>query len=981
VTGCLTDALLLGLIEDTLDAEARRRALAHVDGCPACRELMAAAAPAILDLGRTASPVVDTGDGLVRGMTVGRYLVMDLVGAGAMGEVHSAYDPQLDRRIALKILRGSPEPGLVGRLLREAQTMARLSHPNVVSVYDAGTFAERVFVAMEFVEGQTLKAWLRARARPWREVVAAFLAAGRGLAAAHALGIVHRDFKPDNVLVAKDGRVRVADFGLARLGDAGDAAHPAPSTPASGMTRTGAVVGTPAYMSPEQIEGRPATAASDQFSFCVALHEGLFGARPFLGHDLGELLQSQRRGPQPHEVAAAAIPLAIRRALRRGLRLDPAERFVSMDALLAALEKDPVAARRRALGALVAVGTAATVGLVALRGVGGRPPPCRGAEAEAAAVWSPQRRAAVEQALVGTGLSYAPVVAATFSRIVDGYAAGWAAARIEACEATQVQGTQSAELLDLRMRCLHRELQELGALVDEFARPDRDLVERAVNEAYKLPPLARCSADAVLSSRVAPPRDGPAVERLQGVLARVRAFIAAGRYEPALEVAHVAVAAARALDYAPIEADAELALAGGQAERSRLDDAIASYQRAIDAALAAGDDGTAARAFAGRVVALVMRTRREEARETVRQGMRLAERLGDATTVADLLHADGRLRYNEGDYAGARARADRCYDMRVEIHGADHPDVAEALRGRGLANRMLGRLAEARADLERALAIKERLLGPAHPGLASELNGLANVLLEDIGDYEAARRLYERARVIVAARGPDSGELGMILVNLGFAHAQLGELREGLTLVDEGVVLLDTGWGRDHPNSAYSHVVRAQILTAVGRFDDALAEHDLALDVRRRIAPEQFDVASSLTERALTLARAGRVAEAERDATAAVALAARTVGPDHPGTGTAHYARCRVLLDAKKPAAALPDCTAALAIAERAFGPSHPEVARAQVAVGEAELATGDAPAARAALERAVAYFDAHAGNLDVRARARSALARARSAL
>jgi hypothetical protein len=265
---------------------------------------------------------------LGRGATVGRYVILDPVGAGGMGVVYAAYDPELDRRVALKLLspgRSGGEPGRL-RLLREAQALARLAHPNVVTVHDAGTFGERVFVALELVEGETLRRWLRAEPRPWREVLARFLPAGRGLAAAHAAGLVHRDFKPENVLLGQDGRVRVADFGLAKALEEPEEAW-------------GAAPGTPAYMAPEQRRGMAADARSDQFSFCVALHEALYGERP-----------SARETP-----AGTQVPGWLRDVVLRGLKANPEERYPAMDDLLRDLERDPAAVRRRWLAAAAIV--------------------------------------------------------------------------------------------------------------------------------------------------------------------------------------------------------------------------------------------------------------------------------------------------------------------------------------------------------------------------------------------------------------------------------------------------------------------------------------------------------------------------------------------------------------------------------------------------------------------------------------------------
>ncbi|MCY1012760.1 serine/threonine-protein kinase [Nannocystis pusilla] len=290
---------------------------------------------------------------------IGRFQVLRVIGAGGMGVVYAARDPQLDRTVALKLLR----PGQLGplaqqRLLREAQAMARLQHPNVLAVFDAGIHAGQVWLAMEYEAGGTLGDWLRAAPRRWQEVVEVLTQAGRGLAAAHAAGLVHRDFKPANVLVG-GGRIRISDFGLARLGE--DAIAEAERTVdehaaalAEPMTRTGAVLGTPAYMAPEQLMGLQATARSDQFAFCVVLFEALHGHRPFRGETLAQLCEAFAR--KEMVTPTRAVPRALQAVLERGLQLEPEARFPSMDALLAALAR--ASASRAWRTALLVVGVA-----------------------------------------------------------------------------------------------------------------------------------------------------------------------------------------------------------------------------------------------------------------------------------------------------------------------------------------------------------------------------------------------------------------------------------------------------------------------------------------------------------------------------------------------------------------------------------------------------------------------------------------------
>ncbi len=347
--GCVSEDDLLEYVERRLPRGEEAAVERHLRACDGCRRTLA-------ELARTAGP-----EALVpEGEPLGRYELLEPIGAGGMGVVYAARDPKLRRTVALKMLQpggsaGAGEAKMRERLLREARAMARLSHPNVLSVYDVGELDGRVFLAMELVQGGTATAWLRQKRRSWREVLEVFLAAARGLAAAHSAGLIHRDFKPDNVLVGDDGRVRVTDFGLA------SALAPAPGAPAAGRegavlqaltatiagASTTAIAGSPAYMAPEQLRGEKVDARADVFSFCVALYEAVYGEHPFAGDSLAELEDAIRQGRIRKPPRGNRVPQWLRRTLLRGLRHGPNERFRSMDAVVAAIEKARRGARRR----------------------------------------------------------------------------------------------------------------------------------------------------------------------------------------------------------------------------------------------------------------------------------------------------------------------------------------------------------------------------------------------------------------------------------------------------------------------------------------------------------------------------------------------------------------------------------------------------------------------------------------------------------
>jgi aminoglycoside phosphotransferase (APT) family kinase protein len=485
---CLGTNTLLALASDR-SPDRLARFEAHVDRCAECRQLLGELAelswmraPRTRD-DHTGEPAAEP---LTIGSVVDRYVIIEALGVGGMGVVYTAYDPRLDRKIALKLLR--PDHGTcperAARLEREAQTLARLRHPNVVAVHDAGTFDDQVFVAMELVEGTTLREWLVTR-RSWREIVDMFLQAAHGLSAAHAAGLVHRDFKPDNVLIGRDGRAQVADFGLARSED----------LPADD------IAGTPAYMSPEQRAGNAVSPASDQYSFCVALHEALRGHRP----------------NQPAPAVTRHVPAAIRAAIDRGMHDDPSRRFPSMQALAHALRKRSVVAP-----ALLAASIATCV---VIAGIGmtnrahGEAAPCSGAAAKLAGIWDASTREVLRLRFIATGRADATTTFAAVAHRLDAYAQAWIAEHTHACEATHVRGEQSQQLLDRRMGCLDLRLGELATRIDMLHETSPGILARtpAVIDALVAPTV--CRSRAVLAGGSPAPRLGEVTTFDDGTLA------------------------------------------------------------------------------------------------------------------------------------------------------------------------------------------------------------------------------------------------------------------------------------------------------------------------------------------------------------------------------------------------------------------------------------------------------------------------------
>jgi serine/threonine protein kinase/tetratricopeptide (TPR) repeat protein len=766
---------------------------------------------------------------LVRGSALGRYVILGLVGRGGMGEVYAAYDPKLDRRVAVKLLgverTGAQEGEARARLLSEAKAIARLSHPNVVVVYDAETWQERVFVAMEFVEGDTLARWLTKAPRRWREIRDVFVGAGRGLAAAHAAGLVHRDFKPQNVMVGRDGQARVMDFGLARrlpLDDreGGALAAPAPSTPASAgaghavagessaaalpLTRTGVLLGTPSYMAPEQFQAQPADSRSDQFSFCVALFEALYGERPFAGQTLSALKAAVLAGRIREPLVKGAVPTWLRRIVLRGLRTDRQARFASMEDLLDALERRQPRLRRRVLIAAVVMAALFGAGVGVERLTGRTRLLCRAGGAKLAAVWDPaavaegtphSRRLAVRGAFLATGLADAAQVWERVSRALDQYAGRWTAAYTDTCEATHVRGDQSAEVLDLRMGCLQERLGQIEALTDVLASADASVLMSADDAVDALVPVERCANVPVLLAVVPLPkneRTRAAADELRRRAFAVRAERDAGRIRQGLQAGLALVGDARAVGYEPLLAEAldlvgSLQWAAGEHEASEQ-----TLAEAVWVAEASRHDEVVAEAaaFLGGVIGYEL-ARPDDGEHWARLAEAVLDRMGPGHERARawILTCRGAIRNSVRDFAAALTLERAAVALKEKVLGPDHPDVANSLIGVDVALTGLGDPAGALAVNDRALAIYRRAYGDAHPLVAQCLSNSGEAL-NALGRYAEARAAFDGAVARwEAALGPDHRHLAYALTGLGQTEIATGEYRAAMAPLERALII------------------------------------------------------------------------------------------------------------------------------------------------------------------------------------------------
>jgi tetratricopeptide (TPR) repeat protein len=863
--------------------------------------------------------------------TLGRFEILGSLGRGGMGEVLEARDPTLDRVVALKLLRGDTAT-LQPRLVREAQALARLSHPNVVQVYEVGLVDDRAFVAMERLRGQTLHAWQQTP-RSAAACLAAYRQAGAGLSAAHAVGLIHRDFKPGNCMIDEQGRVRVLDFGLARAASdelAQTEADQASQDPASGdstllaqlLTREGAVLGTIAYMAPEQLLGAAADARSDQFGFCVALFEALHGQRPFAGRTGAQLLLAIQRQDvvaiSPRD-SLPAVPSAIDRIVRRGLALDPADRWPNMDALLDALASVERGRSRRVTWmagvGLVVVGSVAALGLRAWM----QPGPCDAVRELAAPAWTSEQQLAVEQALTELDAVRGPEVWRAVSRSLDRYADAWVQARVSACEATHVQRSAGPHTLELRLACLDRRMRRMAALVEQLSTLDRPGLAQAVVAAESLPSLAACTdADELLRSELElGPSERARSLRVERLVDEGWALRDAGRPVDALSKAEAAVEQLAALpEQDPIVAEARL-LRGtlhfdarrSAAARDDLHAAFRSAERAGEPTLLRESllaltrlEVWASKPSAAEAWLLVARADARQPTPTDEAALARAEAqhalaTGDPTRAIALLELAvsryrsvtappelelalalrllGEARAEAGDRLGARtayadslalARANAALLMQAQTH---HDIGTLELTGDGLV--------AARAAYQAALAIQLELFGERAPVSVHTRIGLAKVALYE-GELDTAAREAEAAKAIAEIEGAlepeDRGLLGMLL---GSVHL----MRE-----DPTAALADYEWAEasfsampevDHGAVAMARSGAADCLLALGRLDDARRAYERALATLTTHVPpthqrwlypqkglghvlvEQGDYAAALPllERALDLLRAG----------------------------------------------------------------------------------------------------------------------------
>jgi tetratricopeptide (TPR) repeat protein len=905
----------------------------HLEVCPTCRQLVdrlraATRRPETLTddvadpVERADAPAPAIEHPLAEGQKVGRYIILGTLGSGGMGVVYAAYDSALDRKIALKfVTRARGNQRLTELLLAEASAMAKLSHPNVVAVHDVGLYGGAPYLAMEFVDGKTLADWRRARPRSPAEVATVMAATARGLAAAHAAGIVHRDVKPQNIMVAGP-RVQVTDFGV--------------SVPLAEPT-SGEVVGTPGYMAPEQLRGGPVDHRTDVFGFCATLYEMLHGVRPFAAASLDDLARQASVPPPEAPPRGSRVPGWLHRLALRGLAPDPADRPPSMAALADALLVDPGRRRRRVL--------LASTGALALLGAfwGGNhlaASPVRRCQLGAAVIdgdWGDAARLRARQLFERAGQAPAWTIA---ERHLARYAGRWRATYQDNCRATFGDRRQSSDVFDLRMACLAGRRVALQAFVAALPSvPARKLASLAT-AAAALPDLAACDASARPGLRALPadPQQRQQVAAVEATIEETVVKIMLGDYAAAARLATGAVAAARKLGYEPVLARA-LAMAANVERRqggvdqsageavTGVDRSVQMLEEAFVLADRGHDDRMRASAARELVSSEVMRGRLKEAETWANRSSATLFRIGNPPQeVASLMNSVGWLRLDLGQRQQAAEAFARAIELRRTVLAADDPEqvgprvgACESRAGKDERNRcyrellpfarsalgpdhgdvgiVLTNLADGlmndprtrteACDLFReALRISERSVEPTNPGRLAAMTNLASCLAQQPEHVGEARRMFEEG--LSRAQAPAlTVERSYLHSNFAELLVTTGDLEQALVQARAALADRKTAFGDTHLKVLHSWALVAEILADDGRRDQALLELDRAIAAGKRAASPTVELARLFDQRGLLLTQAWkRFAVARRDHQEALTIHDRLQIPEAERHGT-----------------------------------------------------------------------------------------------
>ncbi len=836
---CPGDDELAEFLEGNLGKRGQSAIERHLETCPSCLGLVAVAVGTDPDI----ADAPHDSDELQPGDAIDRYVVGQRLGAGAMGVVFEAFDPELDRRVAIKLVHpGSGRSDSSEReralMLREAQAMARLSHPNLVPVLAVGMHGDELYLVMELVEGQTMRAWTEAATRPWQAVVRAYVAAARGLAAAHAAGVVHRDFKPDNALIGGSGgdddvaaRVRVIDFGLARLVTHASELVATHDVPVGDVARTvaGAMIGTPAYMPPEQLLDASVDARADQFALAVSVWEGVYGRRPFVGSSVAAVLESIDAGRITAPPSGTRVPVALRRTLARALSKAPAARFADMDAFADALERCLARPRTHlVLGAsLGALGAVVAVAIASRDASSCRP--------DAVPRWDGEMRDRIAEAFADADESLAgaePSLVATLDRRV----AAWSDVQDRICVAEAAGEPTSAA-----QTCLDVRRYELDATLDVISEGGDDVLARALPMVASLPAIEPCLRAAPELAESDPPALVDEARTLREQLARARALGEAGHYDEAVTVVEPVVARAVELGHAAVRVEAVCELGKAHVDVGRAAEAVPELEAAFFDAREIGHDEVAAQAAITLVDVVGGRLARlDEVGPWVEHAEAALSRWGSPELRAELEKARGGIGLRTNDARAAIEHYRAAVELLRESGDPDDPRLATAIDALGIAHHIAGNHDVALAHHERALAMRERVFGDDHPHVAHSLVNIARVLMAQgleepaihhnewvvaineaslgpeheftavahnnlgavwggLGEPAAAEAEFRAARPGFERLGEDHPDHAMVLTNVGQSAYESGDFVEASDVLERALAIRERRFGLDHP--------------------------------------------------------------------------------------------------------------------------------------------------------------------------------------
>jgi eukaryotic-like serine/threonine-protein kinase len=799
--------------------------------------------------------------------TIDRYQIQRLIGGGAFGKVYQAHDPTIDRAVAIKVLRETDIAGAPERLLREAKVMATVSHANVAAVFDAGIVGTgvdaRVYIVMELVVGVNVRQWLQTTPSNER-MLDVMRQAGRGLAAAHAAGVIHGDFKPENILVGDDGRVRVVDFGLAHNNDVRDA-----------PTRKTDLIGTPAYMAPEQFRGQSASALSDQFSFGVALWEALMQQRPFIGTTVENLMIAMSQ-PIARPRAVSATLAAV---MQRCLATDPQQRFANMAELVSALEAPPRRKRRRLV---IAVATTSMVAVSIAVWQAGQShdaaDECKQSVASLATLWNSARR----DALAASGAAVGNTNMPRALKLIDDYANAWQLARLDSCHAAAVRHEQSTDLTVRRNACLADRFAAFEAVVTELGAS----AANSLKLTQQLPSLAPCNDVANLSDIVPLPSDPVAraeVAALTDELTQARAAIIRSDFKAALTIAHRVDQRGETLNYAPLRAQAQVWISQAQTSLGDASAATLSARAAFDFALAAREQRIAL--FAASVLAFAGATdprQKDESLRWVATAKSLLATVHDLDLEAKVANAEGNVYLTAGDGTKARIAFERTITLFRSID-PNHANLGSTLAMLGVVDLEAGNVAIANAELTESQQRIAHAFGEQHAENASALVNLALVKIA-VGEYDEATQHIATALAIWKT----SFGAGQAYDAYGYsilASAQLarGQLDAAVSSLQKAETVAIEKFGADHMMTGQIIMMQAEVAARQGKGTDAVVLAERACsNLRSSVSAQSSNVATCEATWANALRVVGKLDQAQLHAEQAIAMAETTLGKDHP---------------------------------------------------------------------------------------------------